>query len=150
MARRHDSLVPLSHDHHHTLAQARRLTEAASMSDDSERRRATHDFINFYLGSLVRHFREEEELFFAPIVDHESAQALIVRALTEHLRVHARVRRMKRDLVAGVVEPTQLTELSKLLTAHVRFEERDLLPLVEQLLSEDELKDLATTGRRDV
>jgi hemerythrin-like domain-containing protein len=150
MTRRHDSLVPLSHDHHHALAQARRLTEAASMSDDSERRRATDDFINFYLGSLVRHFREEEELFFAPIVDHGDAQALIVRALTEHLRVHARVRRLKRDLVAGVVEPTQLTELSKLLTAHVRFEERDLLPLVEQLLSEDELKDLATSGRRDV
>ena len=150
MTRRHDSLVPLSHDHHHALAQARRLTEAASMSDDAERRRATDDFINFYLGSLLRHFREEEELFFAPIVDDGDAQALIARALTEHLRVHARVRRLKRDLVDGVVEPTQLTELSKLLTAHVRFEERDLLPLVEQLLSEDELKDLATSGRRDV
>ena len=150
MTRRHDSLVPLSHDHHHALAQARRLTEAASMSDDSERRRAAGDFINFYLGSLLRHFREEEELFFAPIVDDGDAQALITRALHEHLRVHARVRRLKRDLVGGVVEPTQLTELSKLLTAHVRFEERDLLPLVEQLLSEDELKDLATSGRRDV
>lgn len=150
MTRRHDSLVPLSHDHHHALAQARRLTEAASISDDSERRRATQDFINFYLGSLVRHFREEEELFFAPIVDHESAQALVLRALTEHLRVHARVRRLKRDLVAGVVEPTRLHELSQLLTAHVRFEERDLLPLIEQLLTEDELKDLATSGRRDV
>jgi hemerythrin-like domain-containing protein len=150
MARRHDSLVPLSHDHHHALAQARRLMEATSMSDASERRRATDDFINFYLGSLVRHFREEEELFFAPIVDHEDAQALIAQALHDHLRVHARVRRLKRDLVAGVVEPAQLIELSKLLTAHVRFEERDLLPLVEQLLSEDELKDLATSGRRDV
>jgi hemerythrin-like domain-containing protein len=150
MTRRHDSLVPLSHDHHHALAQARRLTEAASMSDDSERRRATDDFINFYLGSLVRHFREEEELFFAPIVDHEDAQAMIARALTEHLRVHARVRGLKRDLVAGVVEPAQLIELSRLLTAHVRFEERDLLPLVEQLLTEEELWDLATSGRRDV
>ena len=150
MTRRHDSLVPLSHDHHHALAQARRLTEAASMSDDSERRRAADDFINFYLGSLVRHFREEEELFFAPIVDHDDAQALVARALTEHLRVHARVRRLKRDLVAGVVEPAQLIELSKLLTAHIRFEERDLLPLVEQLLTEEELRDLATSGRRDV
>ena len=150
MTRRHDSLVPLSHDHHHALAQARRLTEAASMRDDPERRRAADDFINFYLGSLVRHFREEEELFFAPIVDHEGAQAMIARALTEHLRVHARVRRLKRDLVAGIVEPIQLTELSKLLTAHVRFEERDLFPLVEQLLTEDELGDLATSGRRDV
>jgi hemerythrin-like domain-containing protein len=150
MTRRHESLVPLSHDHHHALAQARRLAEAASMSVDSERRRAADDFINSYLGSLVRHFREEEELFFASIVDHGGAQALIAQAFIEHLRVHARVRRLKRDLAVGVVEATQLTELSKLLTAHVRFEERDLLPLVEWLLTEEELRDLATSGRRDV
>lgn len=150
MAKRHDSLIPLSHDHHHALAQARRLAEAASMSDESDRRRATDDFINFYLGSLLRHFREEEELFFAPLVDHEEAQPLVMQALAEHLRVHARVRRLKRDLVDGKAEPTQMTELSTLLSAHVRFEERDVLPLVEQLLSDDELRDLATSGRRDV
>ena len=34
-----------------------------------------------YLESLVRHFREEEELFFAAIVDHGDAQALIEQAL---------------------------------------------------------------------
>jgi hemerythrin-like domain-containing protein len=149
MARRHDSLVPLSHDHHHALAQARRLAAAASMSDESDRRQATDDFINFYLGSPLRHFREEEELFFAPLVDNEEAQALVMQALAEHLRVHARVRRLKGDLVDGKAEPIQMTELSTLLIAHVRFEERDVLPLVEQLLSEDELRDLATFGRRD-
>ena len=150
MARRHDSLVPLSHDHHHALAQARRLKDAASMDDVPERRRATDDFINFYLGSLLRHFREEEELFFAPLVDHEAAHALVMQALAEHLRVHAQVRVLMRGLLDGEAEPTKLAELSKLLTAHVRFEERDVLPLVEQLLSEDELRYLAATGRRDV
>lgn len=150
MATRHDSLVPLTHDHHHALAQARRLKESALTNDESDRRRATDDFINFYLGSLLRHFREEEELFFAPLVDEEDAHDLVMRALGEHLRVHARVRLLKRDLVEGKAEPTQLTELSKLLTAHVRFEERDVFPLVERLLSEDELTDLATSGRRDV
>jgi hypothetical protein len=150
MTRRHDSLVPLSHDHHHALAQARRLERTASMDDEADRRRATDDFINFYLGSLLRHFREEEELFFAPLIDEKGAQESVIRALTEHLRVHARVRRLKRDLADGEVEPNQLVELSKLLTAHVRFEERDLLPLVEDLLSEEELRELATSGRRDV
>jgi hypothetical protein len=43
-----------------------------------------------------------------------------------------------------------MAELAKLLTAHVRFEEREVLPLVEYFVSEDELKDLATSGRRDV
>lgn len=150
MATRHDSLVPLTHDHHHALAQARRLKESALTNDESDRRRATDDFINFYLGSLLRHFREEEELFFAPLVDEEDAHDLVMRALAEHLRVHARVRLLKRDLAVGKAEPTQLTELSKLLTAHVRVEERDVFPLVERLLSEDELTDLASSGRRDV
>jgi hemerythrin-like domain-containing protein len=150
MAPRHDSLVPLSHDHHHALAQARRLEEAASISDEPNRRRATDDFINFYLGSLLRHFREEEELFFAPLVDHEVALALVIQALTEHLRVHARVRGLKRDLADGKAGPDQMAELAKLLTAHVRFEEREVLPLVEYFVSEDELNDLATSGRRDV
>jgi hypothetical protein len=126
MTRRHDSLVPLSHDHHHALAQARRLAEAASMSGEAARRRVTDDFINFYLGSLVRHFREEEELFFAPLVDHDDALALVLQALTEHLRVHPRVRRLKRDLANGKADPTRLAELATLLTAHVRFEERDV------------------------
>lgn len=99
---------------------------------------------------MLRHFREEEELFFAPLVDEEDAHDLVMRALAEHLRVRARVRLLKRGLVDGKAEPTQLTELSKLLTAHVRFEEREVFPLVERLLSEDELTDLATSGRRDV
>lgn len=150
MTRRHDSLVPLSHDHHHALAHARRLEEAASMNDESDRRRATDDFNNFYLGSLVRHFREEEELFFAPLVDHEDARALVMQAVTEHLSVHAMVRTLKRELVHGRAEPSRLRNLSKLLTAHIRFEERDLLPLVEWLLPEDVLRELATSGRRDV
>jgi hemerythrin-like domain-containing protein len=150
MTRRHDSLVPLSHDHHHALAHARRLAKAASMNDESDRRRATDDFINFYLGSLVRHFREEEELFFAPLIDHDDAHAPVMQALTEHLRVHALARTLKRELVEGRAEPSRLRKLSTLLTTHIRFEERDLLPLVERLLSEDILRDLATSGRRDV
>jgi hypothetical protein len=69
MTKRHESLIPLSHDHHHALAHARRLKAAASMIDMPERRRAADDFVNFYLGRLVRHFREGEELFFAPLVE---------------------------------------------------------------------------------
>jgi hemerythrin-like domain-containing protein len=150
MARRHDSLVPLSHDHHHALAHARRLEDAALINDKSVRRRATDDFINFYLGSLLRHFREEEELFFAPLIDHEDAQALVMRAVTDHLRVHALARDLKRDLVDGRAAPSRLRKLSNLLTAHVRFEERELLPLVERLVPDDVLTELATSGRRDV
>ena len=45
MARRHDSLAPLKHDHHIARAQARSLPGAASINGE-DRRRATDSFIN--------------------------------------------------------------------------------------------------------
>jgi hypothetical protein len=149
MTKRHESLIPLSHDHHHALAQARRLEAAASMTDVPERRRAADDFLNFYLGRLVRHFREEEELFFAPLVDNDEARDRVVQALVEHLQMHALARTLRRQLVDGEADPETLNQLSKQLTMHVRWEERDLLPLVERLLTPEQLE-FATVGRRDV
>jgi hemerythrin-like domain-containing protein len=150
MTKRHDSLIPLSHDHHHALAQARRLEVAASMTEVSERRRAADDFVNFYLGRLVRHFREEEELFFAPLVDNDEAGDKVMQAVAEHLRLHVLARTLRRQLVDGEADPETLSALSTLLTNHVRWEERNLLPLVERLLSQEELNEFATVGRRDV
>ena len=150
MTKRDKALIPLSHDHHHALAQARRLEAAASMTDVPERRRAADDFVNFYLGRLVRHFREEEELFFAPLVDSDEAHRQVMQAVAEHLQMHALARALRRQLAGGEADPETLEALSKLLTAHVRWEERDLLPLVERLLSQEQLEELATVGRRDV
>ena len=150
MTRRHDALVPLTHDHHHALAQARRLKGVAELEREADRRNAANDFVNFYYGRAVRHFHEEEELFFAPVVDHPEAGPLVVRAITEHLRLHALVRTVKRQLSIGEADDGVLREISDLLTEHVRFEEKELFPLIERLVTDDELADLATAGRRDV
>ena len=147
---RHEALIPLTHDHHHALAQARRLTEAKGAQDSAAVRRAADDFINFYLGKIRHHFHEEEELFFAPVVDHERARGGIGRALSDHLRLHAQVIALRRQLSTGDIHRGSLGSIAELLQAHVRFEEQELFPLIEELLSEDELMDLASTGRRDV
>lgn len=150
MTRRHDALIPLTHDHHHTLAHARRLEEGASLTDLSERRRVADDFVNFYLGRVLRHFHEEEELFFAPLMDHEEACDEVMKAVAEHLRIHGLARVLRRGLVDGEADPETMKALSKLLTTHVRSEEKNVFPLVERLLTSEELTDLATAGRRDV
>ena len=150
MTRRNDALIPLTHDHHHALAQARRLRDLSELSDLTERRNVTNDFVNFYFGRAIRHFHEEEELFFAPLIDEPKAQELVVRAVSDHLRLHALVRAVKRQLSDGEAEPETLAKISQVLTEHVRFEEQQLFPLVEELVSEDDLNDLATSGRRDV
>ena len=150
MARRHEALVPLTHDHHHTLAQARRLLDVAKMTDETERRNLANDFVNFYFGRAIRHFHEEEELFFAPLVDHPEVRELILSAVSDHLRLHALVRTIKRQLSDGDAEGEVLEQISRMLTEHVRFEEQELFPLVERLVPEEDLQDLATVGRRDV
>jgi hemerythrin-like domain-containing protein len=150
MTRRHDSLIPLTHDHHHALAQARRLHDVSKLEDLTQRRNLANDFLNFYFGRALRHFHEEEELFFAPLVDHPEAKDLVARAVGEHLRLHALVRTVKRQLLEGEADQDILNQISALLTEHVRWEERDLFPLIEQLIPDEELRDLATSGRRDV
>ncbi len=47
------------------------------------------------------------------------------------------------------MEPDLLRRIPDLLTEHVRFEEGELLPLVERLVPEADLQDLAA-GRREV
>ena len=150
MSKRHESLIPLTHDHHHALAQARRLQDVAKLTDETQRRNLANDFINFYFGRAVRHFHEEEELFFAPLIDHPEARDLVVRAVSDHLRLHALVRTVKRQISNGEADQETLDRISQLLTEHVRFEEQELFPLVERLVPEDELRDLAIAGRRDV
>jgi hemerythrin-like domain-containing protein len=150
MTSRHETLRPLTHDHHHALAQARRLHDVSKMADITERRNRANDFLNFYFGRAIRHFHEEEEVFFAPLVDDPRAGDLIVRAVVDHLRLHALVRMIKRQLTDGEADQETLGEISRILTEHVRFEEKELFPLIERLIPEDQLQDLATAGRRDV
>lgn len=149
MPKRHHALIPLTHDHHHTLVQVQRLKQAAR-GDAPAMTRAADDFLNFYLGRARHHFREEEELFFAPLVDDEEAGPLVLKAVADHLRLHALARDLTRQLSAGEVGPASLSAVAELLQAHVRLEEQQLFPLVEAKLSEDLLAELATSGRRDV
>jgi iron-sulfur cluster repair protein YtfE (RIC family) len=129
--KRHPALVPLSHDHHHALVQARRLGKAAD-GDHEGRRAATGEFLGFFSTETLTHFREEEELLFPLLVDQEGeARSLLVQALLEHQRVHALVARLQEEPDASTMR-----ELADLLQAHVRLEERQLFPLIEAVVPE--------------
>ena len=150
MPKRHSSLIPLTHDHHHTLAQARRLKEAIIAGDPTVVRRTADDFVNFYLGRARHHFHEEEELFFAPLVDNEVVGPLVARAVADHLRIHAQLRLLRRQISGGEVNAGLLAAIADLLEKHVRFEEQELFPLIEAAIPERDLTDLGTAGRREV
>jgi iron-sulfur cluster repair protein YtfE (RIC family) len=129
--KRHPALVPLSHDHHHGLVQARRLRTAAETADPPAVARA---FLRFFAEETVAHFRDEEELLFPLLAESEEAREPLVRALLEHQRIHALVGRLSGQVEAGAPETELMSELGEVLEAHIRFEERQLFPLVERLV----------------
>jgi quercetin dioxygenase-like cupin family protein len=142
--KRHPSLVPLSHDHHHALVEARGLRRAAD-SGSAERLAAATAFLQFFAAETLRHFREEEEQLFPLLADHDGdAGELLVQALLEHQRLHALVAGLESEVTAGEVATSSLRELADLLEAHVRLEERHLFPLIQEVVGEQlEALDLA-------
>ena len=125
--KRLQALIPVSHDHHHALVEAKRLRRAADRDDDPSA--AATAFVRFFRTSSVPHFREEEEVLFPLVIDVEEARALLVQALLDHQRLHALVAALE----AGGDVRTTMRELGERLEAHVRLEERQLFPLIERV-----------------
>ena len=129
--KRHPALIPLSHDHHHALVQARRARRAADQ-EPRERLRVAEETIRFFEAETLEHFREEEEHVFPLLVeDGADPPELVLRALADHCVLHAAVETLRRAVELGEVPPEALRALGERLDAHIRLEERELFPLVE-------------------
>jgi len=132
--KRSPALIPLSHDHHHALVEARRLRRAA---DEPERAAtAASAFLCLFRDETIRHFREEEELLFPLVVSFDDARELVTEALIQHQRLHAETMRLRQLIDTGDALTTAMCEVGRLLEAHVRLEERKLFPLIERLLAD--------------
>ena len=131
--RRDTALIPLSRDHHLDLVHARRMRLAAKGAP-SERLAAARGFLSFFDAHMVNHFRREEETVFPLIVDAEGEdRELLVQALLDHQRLHAFAERLAAGLSAEAVSSQLVGETGSLLESHIRLEERQLFPLIEQL-----------------
>jgi mannose-6-phosphate isomerase-like protein (cupin superfamily) len=120
--KRDAALVPISHDHHRALVQARRLRERGLAEAPS--------FLRFFASETARHFREEEELVFPLLYADEP------EALREVLLQHHRLRVLARRLGDG---EDVTAELATLLESHIRLEERELFELVQRSAPDDAL-----------
>ena len=147
--KRHQALISLSHDHHEALVAARRLRLGADAPDPNT---AVTAFLGFFVASAVPHFREEEELLFPLVAGAEAAREPVVQALLEHQHLHAGAAEL-RGLVERGNESRDIAgpmrEVATLLERHVRFEERQLFPLIEGLLSEEALGALAHAAAQE-
>ncbi len=133
--KRHPSLIHLSREHHGALILARLLQKNAPLYKDlpaSVADKAAYA-IKFYKDELIKHFQEEEKAL--RLVKDVNAQLyLLVKIIfKEHEELHAAFKFINSH---PDVE-THLDELGKALEIHVRKEERELFPLIEESCSEE-------------
>jgi hemerythrin-like domain-containing protein len=98
----------------------------------------TEAFAVFWREYGVAHFRTEEQVL-VPASGLPPEHEMIERLFREHREITEMA-----DAVGPDSTPDQLHDLGEALTAHVRFEERELFPLIESRLDDLQLDALAS------
>ncbi|MEO6406506.1 MAG: hemerythrin domain-containing protein [Ferruginibacter sp.] len=139
---RHISLVSLSRDHHGALILARLIQKDApaykSLPSTVEGKAAYG--VKYYQEHLVKHFEQEEKaLAFIKGTDKEM-DAAIESIFSEHTSL-----RLLFGSVSGHKDlQNHLHETGMLLEKHIRTEERELFPLMQEICNEEQLTKIKT------
>jgi hemerythrin-like domain-containing protein len=146
--KRHPALIPLSRDHQNGLVQASRLRHAAAGGDAPARLAAAREFVEFFRNEERVHLRDEEEELFPLLLRRVPSQPAPLReARVQHVQLEGFARKLEIAMAAGIVNREALAAVGELLEAHIRLEERELFPLIEELVPDDELRRLGLASR---
>jgi iron-sulfur cluster repair protein YtfE (RIC family) len=104
--------------------------------------------VEFFRNEERVHLRDEEEELFPLLLRHvQSPPAPLREARVQHVQLEGFARTLEIGVAAGIVEREMLDAAGDLLVAHIRLEERQLFPLIEQLVPDDELLRLGLASR---
>ncbi len=120
-------LQPLSREHHTALSLANACQHATQSGDLTLINQTCQRALQLYGNELDAHFNIEEGTLL-PLLQTAETQPLVQRTLLEH--------RQLRDLLDGLRQRNaeSLQRFGQLLKEHVRFEERELFPALEEAL----------------
>ena len=146
MARRHDSLIPLSHQHQHALALAVTIRRRFGLKSDSASWQNTmaEKVAESYGAELRGHFEVEEDILFPEMERYLGKLELSQELLQDHVKLREYVKSIEPEprLTANVPQPANvgllLDEFSNLLERHVRKEERRLFAEFEAKMPDEE------------
>lgn len=134
--RRSSELAPLSREHHQVLLQAMRMKDPAPGSESE----VASDFARFWGAEAVDHLAREEDVLIPPYLEAGGSAELVERLRREH----AEIREHAQHVLSRIDGPGAcggcLARMGELLHDHVRFEERELFPEIERVLSPAELR----------
>ena len=133
--KRHPALIPLSREHHGALILARLLQKDAPVYKGlpTDIQGKAEYAYKFYQEELVKHF-EDEERVLKLVTGVESNLDLMIKTIySEHQELHKLFQSIDNhpDLTS------HLDQIGKTLETHVRKEERELFPLMQETCNED-------------
>ena len=130
--KRNKNLVSLSKEHHSTLLFCWKIRTGLKLNVETAR--IKHYVHYFWQAHMQPHFYEEETILFAPVQD-EAVQ----KALNEHSDIKKQVETI---IASEDIQPVQLKILADAVDNHVRYEERELFQHLENILTEQQLKEI--------
>jgi hemerythrin-like domain-containing protein len=140
--KRHESLAPLSRDHHGALILAQLLKRnapiykglPATITDKAEYA------VTMYHNDLKKHF-DKEELLLGKVSAFDPA---IARLMEEIIEEHRILSTLFLSINNTTDQEAILNELGNTLDAHIRKEERVLFPLIQKHCPEELLQELGS------
>ncbi|WP_201594569.1 hemerythrin domain-containing protein [Psychrobacter fulvigenes] len=143
--KRANQLQPLSRQHHLGLNIARHAKECP---DDHTAITKHWSSLTAYLSDMHEHFHIEDTLIANALLPYKETQSEIASVLEtlekQHKSLYEFMAKIKTSTAAKDSKNSEVTvvevkELGTLLYDHIRFEERELFPIVERYLTEEEL-----------
>ena len=138
----HKSLHSISHDHFHSMMLTQIIRKDSSAANDFIK--SIEDKVNytihFYDQELVNHFYLEEQILL-PLLRGVSAE--IDKISNRLIDEHNFITELVDELKFKIDLENKLDRISKVLQAHIQFEERVFFPKIQETLSEEELAALA-------
>jgi hemerythrin-like domain-containing protein len=141
--KRHPHLREFSDDHHQGLVAARRLRKAGTGEEPPEP--AARSFLSFWEQDTEPHFVKEENALL-PVLARSGVRLdneLLVRMFAQHHHIRGLVAQLKEEAVRDDVKAETLEELGERLDEHIRLEEREVFPMIEDSLDESALEEVA-------
>jgi hypothetical protein len=123
--KRNPSLRELSRDHHSGLLLCWKIRTGLDKNIETERIKKYAD--HFFATNLEPHFQLEEKILYPLLGD----EPMVKKALDEHAAL--------RSLFKKEADPETLKQITLILNAHIRFEEREMFNRLQETVDERKL-----------
>lgn len=130
---RSGSIMKLSREHHFSLLFCWKIREGVKKKVAPWR---MLQYVRYFWDACLHpHFTEEEEVLFAPLRDE-----MVLKAIEEHEAIQQSVEALHSTAEKNTAEA--LLKFADQVDKHVRYEERQLFPHLENTLTEAQLEDI--------